>query len=167
MRPSGVAVTVEAIARASAEESFDAIVQIALPRMFIGYGPLPAVSATREQSGDWNHVGVTRVVDLADGSSARAQITHHERPRYFAYTVSGFTSSLRALVHGARSEWWFSSAIDGRTEIRWRYTFEPRRLTRPIVTLAVVRLWRRYARKALALAVREAEQPGSWTDPAG
>lgn len=74
------------------------------------------------------------------------------------WRVSGFTNSLRALVHGARGEWWFSPATDS-TEIRWRCTFEPRGLSRPIVALAVSRLWRGYARKAIALAVDEAERP--------
>ncbi len=151
-------VTVHAIARASAEEAFDAIVPVDLPKMFTGYGPLPAVIATREQTGDWDHVGATRTVDLADGSAAREEITAYERAHYFAYRVSSFTSSLRALVNGARGEWWFSSATDHRTDIYWRYTFEPRGPTRPIVALAVARLWRGYARKALALAVQEAER---------
>jgi hypothetical protein len=158
MRQSGVPVTVEAVAKASVELTFDAIVPIELPKMFLGYGPLPAVTGTRDLTGEWDHVGATRTVDLADGSSAREEITAYERPRYFAYRLSGFTGSLRALVNDVRGEFWFSAANDGRTEIRWRYAFEPRRLRRPIVALVLARLWRAYARKAIALAVDEAER---------
>jgi hypothetical protein len=71
MRQSGVPVTVEAVATASAEATFDTIVPIALPRIFTGYGPLPAVTATRDQTGEWNHVGAARIVELADDSTAR------------------------------------------------------------------------------------------------
>lgn len=161
MGQSGVPVTVEAVAKVSTELAFDAIVPIPLPKMFVGYGPLPAVTGTRDLTGGWDHVGATRTVDLADGSSAREQIVVYERPRYFAYRVSDFTNSLGALVHGVRGELWFSPATDDTTEIRWRYTFEPRSLRRPIVALVLARLWRRYARKAIALAVDEAERRGS------
>jgi hypothetical protein len=123
-----------------------------------GDGPLPAIEATRDQTGDWDHVGPTRTIEFTDGSTAHEEITDYERPRYFAYEVSGFTNSLRVLVQGARGEWWFSPGFDGSTEIRWRYTFKPRGVARPIVALLVARFWRGYARKALALAVAEAER---------
>jgi hypothetical protein len=151
-------VTVAGAASASVEATFEAIVPIQLSKMFTGYRVLPAVSATREQTGGWDHVGASRVVDLADGSSAREEITAYEPPSYFAYRVTGFTSPLRALVLGATGEWWFSAGDRETTAIRWRYTFEPRGVARPIVASVIARLWRGYARKALALAVREAER---------
>jgi hypothetical protein len=159
-RRRGVPVTVEAVANAPVEAAFDAIVPIDLAKMFTGYGPLPAVSGTRDQSGDWDHVGATRTVELSDGSTAAEVILAYERPSYFAYRVSGFTSSLRLLANGARGEWWFAPAGEGAAEIRWRYTFEPRGLSRPLLSLVVSRLWRGYARRALALAVEEAGRSG-------
>lgn len=141
MRQARIPVTVKAVARASIETTFDAIVPIALPEMFTGFGPLPAVTATREQTGEWDHAGATRTVVLADGSPAREEITSHERPHYFANRVSGFTARFRLLVRGARGEWWFSPASGEGTRVRWRYTFEPRGAARPIVALAVARLW--------------------------
>jgi Polyketide cyclase / dehydrase and lipid transport len=157
MSSSGVPVTVEATAAAVPEAVFDVIVPIALPEIFTGFGPLPAVIGTRDQTGAWDHVGAERAIDLADGSTAREEITAHARPTYFAYRVSEFSSALGRLVHGARGEWWFEPA-GGGTAIRWRYTFEPRTGARPLVAVVIARLWRGYARRALALAVARAER---------
>ncbi len=152
-----VPVTTEAVARASPEATFDGIVPIDLSRMFLGYGPLPAVTATRDQTGGWDHVGASRTVVLSDESTAQEEILAHERPRYFGYRVSEFTGSLRLLVSGVHGEFWFSPGQDESTEVRWRYSFEPRAWRRPIVALVVARLWAAYARKALAVAVSETE----------
>ena len=103
-----VPVTVEDVARATPEATFDAIVPIDLSKMFVGHGPLPAVTGTRDQTGEWDHVGASRTVVLADGSTAHEEIAAHERPRYFGYRVSGFTGSLRWLVSGVHGEFWFT-----------------------------------------------------------
>lgn len=46
-----VAVTVTGTANASSERTFDTIVPIDLSRVFRGYGPLPAVTRTTDQTG--------------------------------------------------------------------------------------------------------------------
>jgi polyketide cyclase/dehydrase/lipid transport protein len=154
----GVAVTVEAHARAPVERTFAAIAPIDLPIIFRGFGPLPAVAGTREQTGDWDHVGATRVVELADGSEARERLTVYAAPGHFAYRVGPFSGPLRRLIDHADGAWWFTAAGDGATEVRWTYVFRPRsRLTAPVVRLAIAPLWRAYAGRALALAIRHAE----------
>lgn len=45
-----VAVTVTGTANASSERTFDTIVPIDLSRVFRGYGPLPAVTRTTDQT---------------------------------------------------------------------------------------------------------------------
>ena len=84
------------------------IAPVPLPAIFTGYGPLPAVRATRERSGDWATVGETRVVEFADGSTTREQLTAHAEPGYFAYRVHAFTGPLRWLVRDAVGEWQLS-----------------------------------------------------------
>jgi hypothetical protein len=114
------------------------------------------VTAQRVRAG-----GAGRIVELSDGSEAPERITAYDRPAHFAYRVGPFTGALRRLVLEADGGWWFSSGVSG-TEIRWNYTFRPRPHTAGLVRLVIAPLWRRYARKALGLAVRIAEgQPSA------
>lgn len=158
MPAAGVAVTVSAGASAPPDRAFHVVAPIDLPRIFRGMGPLPAVVATREQTGAWDHAGATRVVELADGSEARERLTTYEPPRRFAYRVGPFTGALRRLVDHADGEWWFTPAGADGTSVVWTYTFAPRSAAaRPLVRAIVAPLWRRYARQALALAVEAIE----------
>ena len=158
MPPPGVAVTVEADARAPVEQAFHAIAPVALERIFERLGPLPGVTGTREQTGAWDHVGATRVVELSDGSEARERIAAYAAPSHFAYRVGGFTGPLRRLVAHADGAWWFEDDGAGGTHVRWTYTFQPLALRAWLVRLAVARLWRPYARRALARSVAIAER---------
>lgn len=153
---SGVPVTVEAIARRPRAATFDVVVPIDLTSVFHAYGPLPAVTGVRDQTGDWDRAGVTRTVELADGSTAAEELTTVDRPDYFAYRIT-FDSTLGRLVHCARGEWWFESEGE-TTRLRWRYTFEPKRFTRPVVALAIAPLWRRYAERGIARVIAEVER---------
>ncbi|HEY5190228.1 MAG TPA: SRPBCC family protein [Solirubrobacteraceae bacterium] len=150
--------TVQAEVRASLEHTFQTIVPIDLASIFHGLGPLPAVVATREQTGAWDHAGATRVVEMADGSQAREELTAYAAPTHFAYRLTDFTGPLRHLARHVDGAWWFSSA-NGRTHIRWAYVFEPRWGRAGLIRLAVAPLWRAYATRALALAARAAEAP--------
>ncbi len=159
MPARGISVPVHGTARADVETAFDVIVPIDLPRMFRGFGPLPAVVATADQTGEWDHVGARRVVKLSDGHEANERITAYDRPRYFAYRVGPFEAGpLRHVVVEADGEWWFTARDATSTAIRWTYTFRPRRYAPPVVRLLIARLWRGYAKRALALAIDEVEQ---------
>ncbi len=151
--PPSFSATVEAVLPLEPAAAFLHIVPIDLPGIFTGYGPLPAVTGTREQSGAWDGVGQTRTVLLSDGSSARECLTGYEPPGRFSYTVGDFSGALRFLAASADGEWWFSSAPGGATHIRWRYTFHARAwLAAPLLGLITQLLWRGYMRRALALA---------------
>ncbi|HEY2160292.1 MAG TPA: hypothetical protein VGH24_03225 [Solirubrobacteraceae bacterium] len=91
---------------------------IDLAKIFRGFGPLPAVVGTRDQTGAWDHVGARRVVELADGSEVREELTAYEAPAHFAYRVSGFSGPLRRLVSHADGAWWFSEREGGVTHVR-------------------------------------------------
>jgi hypothetical protein len=158
MPASGIAVPVQGTARADVETTFDVVVPIDLPRIFRGFGPLPAVVATTDQTGEWDHVGASRVVKLSDGRQANERITAYDRPRYFAYRVGPFEEGpLRHLIVEAHGEWWFTAHDTTSTAIRWTYAFRPRRYATPLVRLLIARLWRGYAKRALALAIDEVE----------
>jgi hypothetical protein len=158
MARAGVAVTVRAQAAVAPEAAFDAIAPVDLARIFTGLGPLPAVTGTREQTGAWDHVGATRVVELADGSEACERLTLFERPHRFGYHVGPFTGVLRHLVDGADGVWSFAAVEGGAaTAVTWTYVFRPRGLARPVLRLGVAPLWGAYARRGLARAVAAAE----------
>lgn len=153
------AAEVHATVQASQARSFEHIVPIDLTSIFTGYGPLPGVSGTCDQTGNWDGAGQTRTVMLTDGSAAQEALTAYQYPSYFAYQVSGFTGVLRFLAREARGQWWFEP-IPGThaTSIRWQYEFVSRAAwLEPIVCLITQRLWRGYMRKALRLSKMQVE----------
>jgi hypothetical protein len=159
MPASGIPVPLHGTARADVETAFDVIVPIDLPRICRGFGPLPAVVATADQTGEWDHVGASRVVKLSDGRQANERITAYDRPRYFAYTVGPFEEGpLRHVIVEAHGEWWFTARDATSTAIRWTYTFRPRRYFTPVARFVIAPLWRGYAKRALALAIDEIER---------
>lgn len=84
-----VSMTIEALI----EEAFGQIVPIDLSSIFTGYGPLPAVMQTRDQSGAWDAAGRTRTVAFADGSSARESLTTYD-------VANGGSTGARPKGHG-------------------------------------------------------------------
>lgn len=93
-----------------------------LPKVLTGYGLLPRVVGTSGNTGPWDQPGSARIVHLADGNTAREQVTSYERPKYFAYRTSEYTFALRYVGNFADGQWWFGN--DGRgTQVRWTYTF--------------------------------------------
>jgi hypothetical protein len=150
-----VSVTVRTTTPVPPETAFDGMVPIDLSTIFTGLGPLPAVTGTVDQTGTWDHVGVSRKPVLSDGTTAYEQITAYTRPSSFAYEVSGFTNALGGLVSVARGDWQFTPTDEGGTEIVWTYVFLPRLRRRTLVALFIAPLWRRYMRRALDLCVQQ------------
>ena len=166
MVPAGVAITVAGLARAPLDQTFRAIAPVPLSEIFTGYGPLPAVVRTHEQAGEWDHVGATRIVELADGSEAREEITSYDEPSHFGYRLSRFTGVLRRL-DGMPMPRGGSPNPRRAEHIRWTYTFQPRSGRAIVVRAAIGPLWSGYARQTLALAIQKAERTGSVTRAVG
>jgi Polyketide cyclase / dehydrase and lipid transport len=156
---SSLSTTIEAEVNADQSSAFEYIVPIDLTSIFTGYGPLPAVTGSRDQTGAWDAVGQTRTVQFSDGSSAQEMLTQYEAPRYFSYTLSGFTGTLRLLSTSANGEWWFNRVGLGRTHIKWRYAFNARSVFAiPLLSFIVKVLWRGYMLKALLQAQKQLER---------
>jgi hypothetical protein len=138
---------------------FDWFIPIELPRILLGYGPVPAITATSGQTGAWDQPGSSRTVHLADGSTAREQVTVCVRPSHFGYRVGEFTGNVRHLATGARGAWTFDeSGAGGGTDVRWTYTFVARSAVARVVLAPVVRvLWRGFMRAALQRMVELSE----------
>ena len=128
------------------DKVFDFVVAAdVLPKVLTGYGPLPAVTGTSEQSGPWDQPGASRLVHLKDDSTVREQVTGFERPQHFTYQVWDFTNPIiHRLADKAEGEWTFASADDG-THIVWTYTFytDSRWALLPLTTIVNI-FWRGY-----------------------
>jgi hypothetical protein len=134
-------------------DAFCHVVPIDLRSIFKGYGLLPAVIGTEEQTGNWDTIGQTRSVYLSDGSSAKELLTQYQKPDYFSYVVSDFTGILGLLITSAVGEWWFETGnlSANSTVIRWSYTFIPKSLIAiPILWLLNKFLWAGYMRSAIS-----------------
>jgi hypothetical protein len=116
------------------------------------------VSGTRDQSGDWDHAGVSRTVETSDGGSTFETLTAYNRPEHFSYRLGPFKGPLSPLVDHAEGEWRFLDRGDDRTRIRWTYTFHPRTLSWGVVKFAIMPFWKGYVKRALTRAIVEAER---------
>lgn len=152
-----VAVTVEGVARASAETAFDTVVPIDLPSIFTGYGPFPAVTGVSLQAGAWDAAGKSRSVLLRGGGVMRERLVEVERPIRCGYEVLPTKGPLRLLVERIHGQWVFREVNRGTTEITWTYDFTARRGAGPAVR-ALAPLWRRYARQIVARCVAAVER---------
>jgi hypothetical protein len=150
---------VESTIEASTEVAFEHIVPIDLSSIFTGYGPLPAVTETRDQSGHWDAAGRSRTVVFSDGSSAQESLTAYQHPGRFTYRITGFTGVLRFFASEARGEWTFERVPDSNaTKVRWSYEFVSRtKYLEPLVGLFTQKLWLGYMRKALGLSKAQVE----------
>lgn len=155
MAPRLVAVTVQATASPHPTTVFPLVMDVALPLIFTGFGPLPGVTEVREQSGPWDHVGANRKPVLTDGTTAFERITACSPPDSFAYEISGFTNILGRFVHGAVGSWDLTREDDAGTRIEWTYALRPKRLRTLPVRLLIAPFWRLYMRRALAATIRE------------
>lgn len=164
-----IAVVVERTIPVARPSLFAWFVPIDLSRILVGYGPLPRVVRTSDQSAPWSEVGATRRVHLADGSTATERVTTHMAPSSFGYRVGDITHSLlRRLVDHATGEWTFVDTTTRTgvraTRVTWRYTFVAHSRASAALLQPIVRLlWRGYMSGALSkldsLAISEARAP--------
>jgi Polyketide cyclase / dehydrase and lipid transport len=151
-----IAVTRQAVIPGTPEEVFSFIAaEDVLPKVLTGYGPLPAVVRTSENTGPWDRPGSARRIHLADGTTVREQVTDHDGPRFFAYRVWDFGNPIvRTLANEARGEWTFSTATGG-TQVTWTYTFTAKSSLAAVPLSGIAQwLWRGYMDVCLDNAVR-------------
>ncbi|HYB36515.1 MAG TPA: SRPBCC family protein [Mycobacterium sp.] len=131
------------------EDAFGGTLPMPLPTIFRRwYGPIPPVKQVRDQTGDWDAPGQTRMVMLAGGGSMREELTSVDPPRSFGYTLTDIKGPMAPLVNLVEGEWIFTSAGTG-TNVTWRWTIHPRSpLTAPVLPV-FGRVWKGYARQAL------------------
>jgi Polyketide cyclase / dehydrase and lipid transport len=138
-------------------QAFDAIIPVELSKVFTGYGPIPAVTETTDQTGPWDGEGQTRTIHLADGSRTHEVIAKFEHPTLFQYRVGPFTGAFGNLIDHADGEFFFKPVAQG-TSVRWSYSWYAKAPWMSPLLWVFTRFWKAYSRKSLYACVKHAEE---------
>ncbi|HTQ17501.1 SRPBCC family protein [Mycobacterium sp.] len=112
------------------------------------YGPFPPIKQVRDQTGDWDAAGQTRVITMVGGGSVDEELTSVDPPGSFAYTLSGVKGPMAALVSSVDGKWSFAPAGTG-TLVTWQWTIHAKSgLVAPLLP-AFGAMWKGYARGTL------------------
>jgi hypothetical protein len=155
-----ISATVSVSIDAPVEQVFDWFLDLDIARVLNGYGPLPAVLETYDQTGSWDTPGQKRKLSMSSNIRATQEILVCDRPEFFAYRVTGFTHILDTLAHGAEARFWFDPSLNHKTVMRWTYTFWPRSTFGKVALFPVIRtIWHWYMHSTIqqmkAIAERE------------
>ena len=131
------------------EEAFKGTMPIPLPVICSHwYGPIPPIKEVRDQTGDWDAPGQTRVLTMVGGGSVHEELTGVDPPRSFEYTLTHIKGPLAPLVSSVDGKWSFTPAGTG-TNITWQWTlYAKSALTAPVLPV-FGRIWKGYARGVL------------------
>ena len=131
------------------DEAFTGTLPLPLTSVFRHwYGPIGPIKDVRDQTGEWDTAGQTRLVMLTPSGSFHEELTSLDRPHSFGYALTGITGPLGLLVGRADGEWRFAPS-GSATTVTWRWNIHARSaLTAPLLP-ALGLLWKGYARKSL------------------
>jgi hypothetical protein len=100
-----------------------------LPKVFTGFGPVPAIKKVSMIEGQEGIKGSVRLVENSDGSKIRERILKFTPPKNHSYVLeSGFIPPFSWIVSKAIGNWTFDSEKSG-VRVTWKFTFF---LTTPI-----------------------------------
>jgi hypothetical protein len=132
---------------------------------------LPGVVGTRMLAGTWGRPGARRITCLTDGGHTQEQVLINDRQgnvHHFRYEVWHYTTPKARPVAYAVGDFLETDLGDGRTRIRWTYSFRLRPNAFPGDLGALGRLifrsfyldtrYARFMRRALAARKAIAEQ---------
>lgn len=132
------------------EDAFDGTLPLPLLQLFRHwYGPIPPIKEVLGQTGAWEAVGQTRLVRLTGGGSMREELTSVDPPRSFGYWLTEIKGPLAPLVQLVEGRWQFTPTAAGTT-VTWRWVIHPRSAPAAVAMPVLGRLWKGYARRALA-----------------
>lgn len=123
-------------------------------RFYPRFGVIPATTAVRDQTGDWDAEGQTRQLLLSDGGSVVETLTSVQPPFRFVYRLTDFRRIFGALVDHARADWTFQEE-EQRTRVSWTYTFFAKPGRGLVVAAIVKAVWGPYMRRVLPGLVAE------------
>jgi hypothetical protein len=131
------------------DEAFTGTLPLPLETVFNRwYGPIGPVKEVRDQTGEWDAPGQTRVVMLTPAGSMHEELTSLDPPHSFGYALTGITGPLGLLVGRTDGQWVFT-ASGSATTVTWRWNIHARSaLTAPLLPVFGM-LWKGYARQSL------------------
>jgi hypothetical protein len=146
---SSLAVEQSRVIPVGVDEAFAGTLPLPLATIFNRrYGPIPPIKEVRDQTGEWDAPGRTRVVVLTGGGSMHEELTSLDPPHSFGYALTGITGPLGLLVGSADGKWSFA-ASGPATTVTWRWNIHARSaLTAPLLPVLGL-LWKGYARQSL------------------
>lgn len=115
------------------------------------YGLIPPIKEVRDQTGEWDAVGQTRVVVLAGGGSVREELTSVDPPRSFGYTLRDIRGPLAPLVSRIEGKWSFAPA-EAKTvasTVTWQWTIYAKSAVAALALPVFARMWKGYACQVL------------------
>jgi Polyketide cyclase / dehydrase and lipid transport len=131
------------------DEAFAGTLPLPLEKVFNRwYGPIGPVKEVRDQTGQWDTPGQTRMVMLSPAGSMHEELISLDPPHSFGYALTGITGPLGLLVGRADGQWVFT-ASGTATTVTWRWNIHARSaLTAPLLPV-LGRVWKGYARRSL------------------
>jgi Polyketide cyclase / dehydrase and lipid transport len=131
------------------EDAFARALPIPLPVICSQwYGLFPPIKEVRDQTGDWDAAGQTRVITMVGGGSVHETLTCVDPPRSFGYTLSDVKGAMAALVSSIDGKWSFAPAGTG-TKVTWQWTIHAKSGVAARLLPVVGKMWKGYARGTL------------------
>jgi hypothetical protein len=109
-----------------ANEAFEYIAPIYLPRIFPGTLLIPGINDTTINKG-WNKAGLSRTIYFKDGTTSKETMLTYNSPQSFSYKNEKFSSRvLGSLMTRLEGEWQFIDCKNGSTKVEWIYRTIPK-----------------------------------------
>lgn len=145
-----IATTVSRDISAPLEKVFDIANDVGgVSDLFVGWGPIPAVTAARIDGGGAIGAGKLRLVETSDGATVREPITVFERPSRVEYSLQGVPAPFSFLVREGHARWHYRQ-VEGGTRVEWEYAFDiTGALAWPIAFPLIRVIWRRMMERVL------------------
>ena len=112
------------------------------------YGAFPPVREVRDQVGDWDTVGQTRILVMTESDLVRETLTAIDRPHGFDYLLDDIRGRLRPMVRRIEGRWSVEPEGEG-SRISWTWTLHPRRPPARLTMNVLGSMWQGYADRAL------------------
>ncbi|KAA1248248.1 SRPBCC family protein [Mycobacterium simiae] len=133
----------------SVDDAYSRTLPISLPVICSHwYGVVPPIKEVRDQTGDWDAAGQSRVITMVGGGRVRETLTDVDPPRSFSYTLTDIKGPLSPLVSLVEGRWSFAPTGTGTT-VTWQWTLHPKSAITAALLPAFGAMWKGYARGVL------------------
>lgn len=141
---------------ASPEIVFDFVTSLSnLPKVFRGFGPIPAIVKAEMADGGEMREGGVRRIENSDGSVIDEEMISFQKPERQSYRlVRGFKFPISLLIESGGGDWKFTATPKG-TRIDWEFYFM---LTSPVLYPVGLLLVQVFMQKAMQQCLDNIQQ---------